>query len=209
MLAHPLKIVVRNAEERYYLLAMRFFARRAKSHSLEAADPGQEGGTKRRALVICTHLRPGRNKRKANYVMQPITGLHIGSLIDAKRFDVQLYHEDWHGPFDPAKAAGYDIVFLTGLQPDFDRMRQLSYYFRRNGATVVAGGSICTLFPEFAAQLFDAVCASGVDSVPEVVADFESGSLRRIYRSPTNRISNYQVDYSLFSKSQISPRSHL
>lgn len=188
---------------------MQFFATRAESQSVGAADSGQGGGTKRRALVICTHLRPGRNKRKANYVMQPITGLHVGSLIDPKRFDVQLYHEDWHGPFDTANSAGYDIVFLTGLQPDFDRMRQLSYYFRRTGATVVAGGSICTLFPEFAAQFFDAVCAGGVDSVPDVVADFESGSLRRIYRSPTNRISSYPVDYSLFTKSGISPRSHL
>jgi radical SAM superfamily enzyme YgiQ (UPF0313 family) len=188
---------------------MHFFAMRAKSQPIGAADSGQGSGTKRRALVICTHLRPGRNKRKANYVMQPITGLHIGSLIDPRRFDVELYHEDWHGPFDPGNAAGHDIVFLTGLQPDFDRMRQLSYFFRRAGATVVAGGSICTLFPEFAAQFFDAVCAGGVDSVPEVVADFESGSLKPIYRSPTNRISSYAVDYTLFSKSGISPRSHL
>ena len=103
--------------------------------------------------------------------MQPITGLHIGSLIDTRRFDVRLYHEDWHGPFEPANCGGYDLVFLTGLQPDFDRMRQLSYFFRAAGATVVAGGSICTSFPEFATLFFDAVCAGGVDSVPDVVEE--------------------------------------
>jgi hypothetical protein len=164
---------------------------------------------RRPALVVCTHLRPGRIKRRSSYVMQPITGLHIGSLIDQRRFDVRLYHEDWHGPFDPRQAAGYDLVFLTGLQPDFDRMRQLAYFFRSAGATVVAGGSICTLFPEFATQFFNAVCAGGVDCVPEVVADFERGALKPIYRSPIDRISSYSIDYSLLKRSGINPQVHL
>jgi len=141
--------------------------------------------------------------------MLPLTAVHIGSLIDQTLFDVKLYHEDWHGPFDTARAGGYDLVFLTGLQPDFDRMRQLAYFFRRAGATVVAGGSICTVFPEFAAQFFDAVCAGGVDSVPEVVADFERNRLKRIYRSQTTRVSAYDVDYGLPAKSGIYPMTHL
>ncbi len=141
--------------------------------------------------------------------MQPIAGLHVGSLIDPARFDVRLYHEDWHGPLDPANRAGYDLVFLTGLQPDFDRMRQLAYFFRRSGAAVVAGGSICTSFPEFATEFFDAVCAGGIDSVPEVVEDFLRGSLKPIYRSPIARISSYQVDYTLLARSGIGPSVHL
>src|SRR3974390_1220052 len=116
-----------------------------------------------RALVVCRHLGPGRIKRKSRYVMQPITGLHIASLIDQRYFNITLHHEDWHGPFDVGRSVTYDIVFLTGLQPDFDRMRQLSFYFRRSGAKVIAGGSICTAFPEFATEFFDAVCAGGVD----------------------------------------------
>lgn len=164
---------------------------------------------KKRALVVCTHLRPGRDKRRTRYFMQPIAGLHVGSLIDTRYFDVRLHHEDWHGPFDPARCAGYDLVFLSGLQPDFDRMRQLSYFFRRSGATVVAGGSICTSFPEFAAQFFDVVCAGGVDSVRDVVADYLRGSLNQIYRSPSGQISSYPVDHSLLAKSRINPFVHL
>jgi hypothetical protein len=141
--------------------------------------------------------------------MQPISGLHVGSLIDRGHFDVRLHHEDWHGPFDPARCAGYDLVFLSGLQPDFDRMRQLSYFFRRSGAIVVAGGSICTSFPEFATRFFDVVCAGGVDSVREVVADYLSGSLKPIYRSPIDRISPYTIDHGLFAKSGINPLLHL
>lgn len=141
--------------------------------------------------------------------MQPISGLHVGSLIDPRHFDVRLHHEDWHGPFDPARCGGYDLVFLSGLQPDFDRMRQLSYFFRRSGATVVAGGSICTSFPEFATRFFDVVCAGGVDSVREVVADYLRGSLKPIYRSPIDRISAYPIDYELFARSGINPLLHL
>ena len=163
----------------------------------------------KRALVVCTHLRPSRDKRRTRYFMQPIAGLHVASLVDPAQFDVRLYHEDWHGPFDPARCAGYDLVFLSGLQPDFDRMRQLSYFFRRSGATVVAGGSVCTSFPEFAARFFDAVCAGGVDSVRDVVSDYLRGSLRRIYRSPMDRITPYAIDHGLLAKSTISPLFHL
>lgn len=165
--------------------------------------------SKIRTIVICAHLRPGRDKRRSTHFMQPIAGLHIAALIDPERFDVDLYHEDWHGPFDPVNCQRYDLVFLTGLQPDFDRLRQLSYHFRRNGATVVAGGSVCTLFPEFARQFFDVVCAGGVDSVADVISDYLAGTLRPIYRSPVAQISNYTVDHNLLRKSGINPTTHL
>lgn len=180
-----------------------YFMRGGLARDTRPARPG------RRALVVCAHLRPGRDKRRTRYFMQPIAGLHVASLIDQRHFDVRLHHEDWHGPLDPAHCSGYDLVFLSGLQPDFDRMRQLSYFFRRSGATVIAGGSICTSFPEFAAEFFDVVCAGGVDSVRDVVADYLGGSLRPIYRSPAAQISSYGVDHSLWAKSGIDPIFHL
>lgn len=178
--------------------------------SLESSfQPARVGAPALKALVVCAHLRPGRDKRRTTYLMQPISGLHVGSLVDQAIFDVRLHHEDWHGPLDPANCKGYDLVFLSGLQVDFDRMRQLSFYFRRSGAVVVAGGSICTSFPEFATQFFDVVCAGGVDSVPAVVADFLNGSLKAIYRSPIAQISSYAIDYGLLTRSQINPSVHL
>jgi radical SAM superfamily enzyme YgiQ (UPF0313 family) len=142
--------------------------------------------------------------------MQPLSGLHIASLIDPERFDVALYHEDWDGPFEPRRVGGYAIVFLTGLQPDFDRMRQLSYFFRRAGATVVAGGSVCTQFPEFATEFFDVVCAGGVEIVADLMADLSAGRpLKAIYRSPITRVDSYPLDYSLLPRSGINLKVHL
>jgi hypothetical protein len=177
---------------------------RHKANCVEKALNG-----KRRALVICAHLRPGRTKRRSRHYLQPISGLHVASLIDQRYFDVQLYHEDWHGPYDTRSLETYDLVFLSGLQADFDRMRQLSYHFRRHGAVVVAGGSICSLFPEFAVRFFDAVCAGGVDSVRDVVADYLAGKITPIYRSPQTRITNYEVDYRLLAENGINPKLHL
>jgi radical SAM superfamily enzyme YgiQ (UPF0313 family) len=141
--------------------------------------------------------------------MQPLAGVHIGSLIDPDYFDVVLHHEDWHGPFEPMNAVAYDIAFLTGLQPDFDRMRQLSYHLRRAGVVVVAGGSIATLFPEFAARFFDVVCAGGVESVRAVIKDFLFERLKPIYSSPITSISKYDVDYALLAHNRINVKTHL
>jgi hypothetical protein len=162
-----------------------------------------------KAIVVCAHLRPGRDKRRSTYLMQPIAGLHVASLIDQTIFDVRLHHEDWHGPLEARDCNGYDLVFLSGLQVDFDRLRQLSFYFRRSGAVVVAGGSICTNFPEFASRFFDVVCAGGVDSVPAVVSVFLCDSLKAIDLLPIAVISSYELDYGLFTRSQINPVIHL
>lgn len=171
--------------------------------------PQTDRAPRRRALVIACHLRPSRDKRRSSYLMQPISGLQVASLIDPELMDVTLYHEDWHGPFDLADAHGYDIVFLSGLQVDFDRMRQLSWAFRRSGAVTVAGGSIATSFPDFAARFFDVVCSGSVDSVPDVVADFCAGKLKPRYHAPMTAMRPHQVDYSLMTKAGITPRFHL
>lgn len=142
-------------------------------------------------------------------MLQPLTGLHIASQLDPARYDVRLHHEDWHGPLDTRSRERFDLVFLAGLHADFDRMRQLSCHFRRRGAAVVAGGNFCTLFPDFAAGFFDAVCAGGVECVLQVVADFERGALRGIYRSAQTRTAAYRIDYSIFQRSGIRPPVHL
>jgi hypothetical protein len=53
------------------------------------------------------------------------------------------------------------------------------------------------------------VCAGGVDSVRQVVVDFERNALQPIYRSPAMQISSYAVDYSLLAQNGISPSVHL
>ncbi|HEX3465533.1 MAG TPA: hypothetical protein VHS78_15900 [Candidatus Elarobacter sp.] len=160
-------------------------------------------------LVICAHLNSDRGLAADRGFMQPSAGLQIASLVDRERFDVRLYHEMWHGPLDVTRLPDADVVFLNGLQKDFDRQRQLSYFYRRRGAVTVAGGSICTLFPEFAARFFDVVCSGGVDVVPDVLRDYAAGTLRERYASPQTRLTDYRVDYALLAQNGIGGPMHL
>jgi len=167
--------------------------------------PGRKAATKPRVLVLCAHLHEDRACKQDRDYLQPMAGLHIGSLVDRDKYLVTLYHEMWHGPYDTASVTSgtFAIVFLTGLQMDFDRMRQLAYFFRRADALVVAGGSMCTLFPEFARQFFDVVCAGGVECVVDVMRDYEAGSLKPIYRSPQSNIRDYTLDHRLMEEAGI------
>ena len=160
-------------------------------------------------LVVCAHFHGDRTAKRDRDFMQPSAGLHIASLVDPAEFDVRLHHEMWHGTYDTTNVPNYDIVFLTGLQKDFDRMRQLAYFFKRTGAITVAGGSVCTLFPEFATAFFDVVSSGGVDSTAEILRDFRQGSLKRIYRSPQTRVTDYRINYRLLADNGIDSRIHL
>lgn len=163
----------------------------------------------RRILIVCAHLHADRSMKRDKDFMQPMAGLHVASVLDRQQYKITLFHESWHGAYPTDAPGDFDLVFLTGLQKDFDRMRQLSYFFRRRGAVVVAGGNICTLFPDFAQEFFDVVCIGGVECVSELMHDFEAGSLKTIYSSPQHNISNYTVDYSLLRENGINCPIHL
>ena len=165
---------------------------------------------RQKILIVVAHLHEDREQKTDRDPLQPMIGVHVASLLDRERYQVKLHNEMWHGayPTDAIAPGDYALVFLSGLQVDFDRMRQLSYFFRRAGTTVVAGGSICTLFPEFAARFFDAVCAGGVECVLDVMRDFEAGALKPVYSSSQRNISNYTVDYRLMRENGISVPVH-
>ena len=181
---------------------------RRKSTCALERRPGPPPSCKFRAIVICARFKPGRSLTPARHFMQPVSGLQIASRLDPQKFDVQLYHEDWHGPFPPEAARGTHIVFLTGLQIEFDRMRQLACIFKRCGAVTVAGGSICSLFPEFAAGFFDVVCAGGMESVADVAEDFTAGTLKQVYRSGYLQPGPVRLDFSLLTRAGIRSPVH-
>jgi hypothetical protein len=158
--------------------------------------------------VVCAHFHGDRTVKRDRAFMQPSAGLQIASQIDRSSYDVVLHHEMWHGTMR-GEAPRADVVFLTGLQRDFDRQRQLAYLYKRQGAVTVAGGSVCTLFPEFASEFFDVVCAGGVDRVAQVMSDYERGTLRPIYRSSQGRLTDYRVDYDLLGANGVGGRVHL
>lgn len=164
---------------------------------------------RKRILIICAHFHDDRTTKKDFRLLQPSVGLQIAALIDHERYVVRLHLEMWHGSLDPDHLPEAEIVFLNGLAKDLDRQRQLSYFYRRRGTIVVAGGYACTMFPEFASQFFDVTCAGGVDSVRQVMADYEAGALQPIYRSPQTQLSDYRIRYEALAENGINPPAHL
>jgi radical SAM superfamily enzyme YgiQ (UPF0313 family) len=164
---------------------------------------------KKRILIVGTHLARDRRIPPERNILQSTAALHIGSWIDRNKYDVRIHQESHQGPYDTSRSNHFDLVFLSGLQKDFDRMRQLSYFFRRDGSTVVAGGSICTLYPEFAKSFFDVVCCGSVDSIPSVLRDHEHGQLRRVYRVPSRVVGEYELDYTLLRQRNLRGPLHL
>ncbi len=164
---------------------------------------------KENILIVTTNFRRDRTKGFSKDPMQPINSLHIASLLDQSKYSLTLYHEYLHGPIDPQKYKDVQLVFLSGLQADFDRMRQLSYFFGEQGAMVIAGGNICTLYPDFASRFFDCVCVGGVENVLDVMKDYENGGCKRIYYSPPDKIRPYSIDHSLLPKNNINSHLHL
>lgn len=167
-------------------------------------------GTKKRILILCAHLHEDRRAKRDMADLQPMIGAQIAGLLAPMNYEIDLHLEFWHGPYEAASHKIYDIILLSGLQADFDRMRQLSFYFRRVGTTVAAGGSICTLFPEFATEFFDVVCAGDVETVVDLMHDYEKGEVKKIYRRPSGRMTSYVTDYGILTKSGVSlPFSHV
>ena len=77
-----------------------------------------------------------------------------------------------------------DLVGITANTPAAAHAYGLAREFRRRGVAVVIGGPHATLMPEEAAHHADAVVAGEGELVwPHLLADFERGALKRLYRS--------------------------
>lgn len=105
--------------------------------------------------------------------------LTIVAALTPREHQVQIVDENVQAlDFD----AGVDVVgitFMTALAP---RAYEIAHEFRARGKTVVGGGYHATLVPEEAAGHFDAIVVGDAEGVWEqVLVDFESGKLRKIY----------------------------
>jgi radical SAM superfamily enzyme YgiQ (UPF0313 family) len=77
-----------------------------------------------------------------------------------------------------------DVVGLTAMGPQIRRAYDLADRFRAAGKKVVLGGTWVTLTPEASLQHADAVVAGEAEYVwGDVLADFEAGRSRGIYRA--------------------------
>ncbi len=86
-----------------------------------------------------------------------------------------------------------DLVGLSIMTCYAPRAYEIAAEFRKRGKTVVLGGVHPTYCPDEALRYCDAiVCGEAEDLWPQLVADFEAGSMKRVYRMEHfPRLDNY------------------
>ena len=122
--------------------------------------------------------RGGIWKKSLRY--QPLTLTTLAALVPPDiRADLQLFDE---GICDVPSHLDVDLIGLTVITGTAMRAYELADHFRRHGITVVLGGPHVTLIPEDAAAHADAIVVGyAEDSWPQLLRDFQNGSLRARY----------------------------
>jgi radical SAM superfamily enzyme YgiQ (UPF0313 family) len=133
------------------------------------------------------HQRFKRECREFQFFDYTWTGFAAGLIIVGSltppHYDIQYIDENIE-PIDFDAPA--DLVAVTGMTAQANRMYEIAAEFRARGVPVVAGGLHANLIPEEVALHVDAVCVGEAEALwPEVLHDFEHGCLKRIYRQLT------------------------
>lgn len=133
-----------------------------------------------RVGIIFVFMDFHRKGRKYHGVLQPLIGPLVAGLLPDD-IEIEVVNDTWE---DPHWDRDYDLLFITGMHSDFDRMRQISHYWRRRGAKTVLGGTLASTYPELCQPFFDAIVVGDAEgSVPQVYRDFLAGELQPIYVS--------------------------
>ncbi len=133
--------------------------------------------------IISVYVNHGRTGNFPNTNFgAPHSGL--GPLIAAfipREHEIDIIDEtyeriDWQ--------TDYGLLFLGGFHSDFDRVRQISHYWRKRGSKTVFGGALASNFPDLCQPYFDTIVVGDIEgAIPSLLKDFFNGNLQPRYIS--------------------------
>jgi len=126
---------------------------------------------------------PGFFERARTIASMPSLGLLTLAAVTPERFQVEYVE---FPEFDAAglDALSFDIVGISSFTAKSDVMYRIADHLRARGVTVILGGLHVTLCPEEAARHADAVVAGEGEKIwPRLLADWEQGKLKKVYRN--------------------------
>ena len=131
-----------------------------------------------RKTVLIQPRRDGRFMGRG--ISEPYTLMRLASLVDP-----QIPVEIWDGDLMelPIHQLGpQDLVGISSKTVLIDRTKALTAEIQKQGATVVVGGTHVTLLPDEVEPWADViVVGEGYRTWPEIIRDFDSGTLRKRY----------------------------
>ena len=131
-------------------------------------------------LVLVNPVNPVRTGLTVNKSSRfPPIGLGIVAALTPESWKVTLVDENWE-TFAYQEA---DLVGITAFTASANRAYEIAAVYRERGVPVVMGGIHASMCPDEALRFVDAVVIGEAEAVwPKVVADVETGRLRRVYR---------------------------
>jgi hypothetical protein len=126
-----------------------------------------------RILILNCYSDNHRSARGTPWIMpQSIAPAMLAGMLDPARVDIRLACEFRSGPFEDLGALQWaELLVLTGLNPAFDRMKQVTAYARtvNPGIVVAMGGPLARMLPKLSRRYFDYVCSDDVEQVVALV----------------------------------------
>ena len=109
----------------------------------------------------------------------PPLGLGIVAALTPDNWSVKILDEN----FDRCSYEDADLVGLTAFTASVNRAYEIAAVYRARGIPTVLGGIHASMLPDEALKYVDAVVIGEAESVwSQVVADFESGGMQRVYK---------------------------
>ncbi len=123
------------------------------------------------------------NKARVGFINHPMTrfmplGLGIVAALTPPHWEVELLDESFEDfTFKPA-----DLVGFTSFTSNAPRAYEIAAVYRKAGIHTVMGGIHASMFTDEVLEYVDAVVTGEAEGAwNELIADFESGSLKRLY----------------------------
>ena len=131
---------------------------------------------RRRVLIVNTYFPEVREAIRVPQIPNALAPVLLAGILSPSRCEVRLYNEVSDGfleLFARDLLSWPDLVVFTGLTAAFDRMLQLSAYFRtlNPGVITVAGGVAIRALPAYARAFFDHVCTGDAEQLGDVVRE--------------------------------------
>jgi len=133
---------------------------------------------KKKILLISTAKKDHKgHKGKAT----PCAALGIIASYTPSHYDVTIINEQ-NG--DSVFHEDVDLVAFSAMTTQINRAIEVAQYYRERGVPTVIGGIHASVRPEDARGHFDATVLGEGDLVwPELLQDFENGSLKEVYKA--------------------------
>ncbi|MGB3008677.1 MAG: hypothetical protein WBC06_19330, partial [Chitinophagaceae bacterium] len=98
-----------------------------------------------------------------------------------------------------------DIVGIGAMGQAIIRAVEIAKEFKKRGKTVIMGGFMPSMIPDYVKDVCDSVIIGDAETVyPKMLKDFENGTLKKIYHEQVNDLNGLPIPkYELLLKKKI------